>query len=317
MKLKNDNGTSLKGNETDLGLSTKITDRKRVINRDGTFNIVRRGLPFFSSFSIYHWLISMSWLKFGFLILAFYIITNIFFASLYFIGSDINFNGITATNDFDRFINEFFFSTQTFTTVGYGRINPVGVYANIISSIESLAGLLSLAVMTGVLFGRFARPVAKIIYSENALIAPFRDITGFQFRIANQRADHQMVDVEVELMLLGVKDGKRSFQDMKLEYKKINFFTTTWTVNHPINEESPLSGLTMEDLKDMNAEFLILLKGYDDTFAQIVHARSSYKYDEVVWGAKFISVYGMTDDGKTLIELDKISEYQKTESGQS
>lgn len=311
MKFKNENEISLKGKEvTDLGLSTKITDRKRVINRDGTFNIVRRGLPFLSSFSIYHWLISMSWLKFGSLILGFYVIINIFFATLYFIGGETNFEGINASNNFDRFVNEFFFSTQTFTTVGYGRINPVGVYANIISSVESLAGLLSLAVITGVLYGRFARPVAKIIYSDNALIGPFKDVTGFQFRIGNKRADHQMVDVEVELMLSSVKDEKRSFRDMKLEYEKISFFTTTWTVNHPINEESPLYGLTMEDLKDINAEFLILLKGYDDTFAQVVHSRSSYKYDEIVWGAKFVSLYGMTDDGKTLIDLDRISEYE-------
>ncbi|MEO8666490.1 MAG: ion channel [Ignavibacteria bacterium] len=312
MESNNEEDITLKGKEvTDLGLSTKITDRKRVINQDGTFNIVRSGLPFFSSFSIYHWLISMSWLKFGSLVLMFYFVTNIFFAALYFIGGDTNFTGINATSNFDRFVNEFFFSTQTFTTVGYGRINPVGVYPNIISSIESLAGLLSLAVITGILYGRFVRPVAKIIYSEKALISPFKNITSFQFRIANKRADHQMVDVGVELMLSSVKGEKRKFHDLKLEYDKISFFTTTWTVNHPIDEESPLFGLTPEDLQDINAEFLILLKGYDDTFAQIVHSRSSYKYDEVVWGAKFISVYGITDDGKTLIELDKISEYHR------
>ncbi|MDQ3194526.1 MAG: ion channel [Bacteroidota bacterium] len=314
MNLKYEKEILLKGEEIkDLGLSTKVTDRMRLINRNGTFNIVRRGLSYFSTFSIYHWLISMSWLRFVSLILVFYFVTNILFATLYYIGGDINFAGTIHGNSFERFVDLFFFSTQTFTTVGYGRINPVGIYANIISSVESLAGLLSLAVITGVLYGRFVRPVAKIVYSDKALIVPFKDITGFQFRIANKKSDHQMVDVEVELMISSIKNNKRSFRNMKLEYEKISFFTTTWTVNHPIDSDSPLFGLTITDLKDINAEFLILLKGYDDTFAQVVHSRSSYKYDELEWGAKFVSVYGMTGEGNTLIELDRISEYEKVE----
>ncbi|HMS35168.1 MAG TPA: ion channel [Ignavibacteria bacterium] len=305
----------VKGKEvTDLGLGSKIFDKKnRVINRDGSFNLKRKGLPFFESFSIYHWLISMSWFKFCSLILAAYLLVNIFFATLYFIGGDANFEGIQTNNSFDRFLNEFFFSTQTFTTVGYGRINPVGVYSNIISSIESLSGLLSLALATGLLYGRFVRPVAKIIYSDNALIAPYKDITGFQFRIANKRSDHQMVDTEVDVLLSRVENDALKFYNLKLEYKKISMFTATWTVNHPIDEESPLYGLTEEDLKEMDSEFFVLLKGFDDTFAQQVHSRSSYKYNEIVWGAKFVSVYGKSDDGETTIELDRISEITKIE----
>lgn len=305
----------VKGKEvTDLGLGNKIFDKKnRVINRDGSFNLKRKGLPFFESFSIYHWLISMSWFKFCSLILAAYLLVNIFFATLYFIGGDANFEGIQTNNNFDRFLNEFFFSTQTFTTVGYGRINPVGVYSNIISSIESLSGLLSLALATGLLYGRFVRPVAKIIYSDNALIAPYKDITGFQFRIANKRSDHQMVDTEVDVLLSRVENDALKFYNLKLEYKKISMFTATWTVNHPIDEESPLYGLTEEDLKEMDSEFFVLLKGFDDTFAQQVHSRSSYKYNEIVWGAKFVSVYGKSDDGETTIELDRISEITRIE----
>ena len=301
---------SVKGKEVnDLGLGSKIIDKKnRIINRDGSFNLKRRGLPFFESFSIYHWLISMSWFKFCSLILAAYLVVNVFFATLYFIGGDANFEGIQTNNNFDRFLNEFFFSTQTFTTVGYGRINPVGVYSNIISSIESLSGLLSLALATGLLYGRFVRPVAKIIYSDNALIAPYKDITGFQFRIANKRSDHQMVDTEVDVLLSRVENDALKFYNLKLEYKKITMFTATWTVNHPIDEESPLYGLTEDDLKEMDSEFFVLLKGFDDTFAQQVHSRSSYKYDEIIWGAKFVSVYGKSDDGETTIELDRISE---------
>ncbi len=305
--------TSKKKEVIDLGLGTKVIDEHRVINRDGTFNVRRTGLPFYESFSVYHWLISMSWIKFCILILAAYLLVNVFFASLYYMGENSNFEGMVVSNNFDRFLNEFFFSTQTFTTVGYGRINPVGVYSNIVSSIESLAGLLSLALATGLLYGRFVRPIAKIIYSDTAVIAPFQSRTGFQFRIANKRSDHQMVDVEVEVMLSSTEDDQRKFYNLKLEYSKINFFSATWTVNHPIDEDSPLFGMNADDFKKIDAEFFILLKGFDDTFAQIVHSRSSYKYNEIEWGAKFTSVYGEDEEGEVIIELDKISQYKAAE----
>lgn len=250
----------------------------------------------------------MSWIKFCGLIFSGYLVVNLFFATLYFIGGEANFEGIETNNDFDRFLNEFFFSTQTFTTVGYGRINPVGVYSNIISSIESLTGLLSLALATGLLYGRFVRPFAKIIYSDNAVIAPYKDKTGFQFRIANKRADHQMVDTEVDVLLSRIENDTVKFYNLELEYKKISLFTATWTVNHPIDKNSPLFGQTEEDLKSTDSEFIILIKGFDDTFAQVVHSRSSYKYNEIIWGAKFASVYGKSELGRTTIELDKISD---------
>ncbi|HMS65879.1 MAG TPA: ion channel, partial [Ignavibacteria bacterium] len=224
----------------DLGLGSKVIDTsQRIITKEGKYNIERRGIPFLRSFSFYHYLISISWLKFCSLILITFVIINVIFALLYLAGGVENFEGIETTNTFDRFINEFFFSTQTFTTVGYGRINPVGVYSNIISSIESLGGLLSLALATGLLYGRFSRPYAKILYSEKAIIAPFRDTNAFQFRIANLRENHDMIDVEIEVILSKVVNDSRKFYNLKLEYKKISFFSASWTVNHVIDEESP------------------------------------------------------------------------------
>ena len=210
----------------DLGLGSKVIDTsQRIITKEGKYNIERRGIPFLRSFSFYHYLISISWLKFCSLILITFVIINVIFALLYLAGGVENFEGIETTNTFDRFINEFFFSTQTFTTVGYGRINPVGVYSNIISSIESLGGLLSLALATGLLYGRFSRPYAKILYSEKAIIAPFRDTNAFQFRIANLRENHDMIDVEIEVILSKVVNDSRKFYNLKLEYKKISFFS--------------------------------------------------------------------------------------------
>jgi inward rectifier potassium channel len=238
---------------------------------------------------------------------------NIIFALLYLAGGVENFEGIETNNTIDRFVDVFFFSTQTFTTVGYGRINPVGVYSNIISSLESLAGLLSLALATGLLYGRFSRPVAKIMYSDNAIIAPFKGLNAFQFRIANMKNDHDMIDVETEIILSKEENNLRKFFNLKLEYRKINFFNASWTVNHVINEDSPLYGLSEKDLKDSDCEFLILIKGYDNTFAQYVNSRFSYRYDELVWGAKFSNIYGRSEDGRGMIELDKISLIEKAE----
>lgn len=299
---------------TDLGIGNKVLDSdQRIVTKEGKFNIERRGISFFKSFSIYHYLISISWLKFCSLILLAYLLINIFFALLYLAGGVENFEGIETNNTFDRFVNEFFFSTQTFTTVGYGRINPVGVYSNIISSIESLTGLLSLALATGLLYGRFSRPVAKIIYSDNAIIAPFKGLNAFQFRIANMKNDHDMIDVETEVILSKEENNLRKFFNLKLEYRKINFFNASWTINHIINEESPVYGLSEKDLKDSDCEFLILIKGYDNTFAQYVNSRYSYRYDELIWGARFTNIYGKSEDGRGMIELDKISLIEKAE----
>lgn len=298
----------------DIGIgNTVLESGQRIVTKDGKFNIERRGISFFKSFSIYHYLISISWLKFCSLILLAFLFVNTIFAFLYLAGGVENFEGIKTNSTFDRFVNEFFFSTQTFTTVGYGRINPVGVYSNIVSSVESLAGLLSLALATGLLYGRFSRPVAKIIYSDNAIIAPFRGQNAFQFRIANMKNDHDMIDVETEVILSREEQNSRKFFNLKLEYRKISFFNASWTVNHIINEESPLYGLTETDLKESDCEFLILIKGYDNTFAQYVNSRYSYTYNELVWGARFANIYGRSEDGRAMIELDKISLIEKAE----
>ena len=213
-----------------------------------------------------------------------------------------------------KFLESFFFSTQTITTVGYGRVSPVNLTANIIASIESFIGLLAFALATGLLYGRFSKPIAKIIYSKYAIIAPYRDITGLMFRTANKQKS-QIIDAEAQVVFSRLEDVNgsevRKFYNIPLEYKKINFFSSVWTINHPIDEDSPLFGTTEEDLHKSETELLILLKGYDDTFAQTVHSRFSYRNDEIVWGAKFQNVHFTNMEGKVEVLLDKISDFEK------
>lgn len=299
----------------DLGIGPKdLSKSKRIVNKDGSFNIRKTGLGFAESFNFYHYLVTVSWPKFILIIVLGYVALNMVFAFMYYLCGLDHLMGIMGRSDFDKFMEAFFFSAQSFTTVGYGRVSPEGLATNIVAAFEALIGLLALALATGLLYGRFSRPVPKIIYSKNALIAPYKDIKGFMFRISNKQKS-QMVDVEVRVVfaIFENKNGSSSRQiyNLKLEYNSISFFPTLWTVNHPIEKDSPLYGMTETSLKDGNAEFLVLVKGFDDTFSQIVHDRYSYTADEVVWGGKFVNIYGVDDDGTGTVALEKISSFEK------
>jgi len=292
----------------DLGLGAKVSSqRKRMVNKDGSFNVERRSLPFFESLSIYHSLLSMSWLKFNGVVVAAYVVVNLFFASLYMLIGVNHLGGITGVTTQEKFLDAFFFSGQTITTVGYGVIHPVGFWASLISLIESMAGLLGFALATGLLYGRFSRPNAKILYSQNAIIAPYRGITAFEFRIANARKN-QLIDVEVLVTASMKEDGTntaRKFYTLDLERKQINFFPLSWTIVHPITEGSPLYGISYDDLVKSEAEFIILIKAFDDTFSESVHSRTSYTFHEIIWGAKFQNLYVESKGNVTAIDMNK------------
>ncbi len=298
----------------DLGFGTKVSNQgKRLINRDGSFNVDKKGLSFKESLSFYHSLLTMSWLRFNTIVVLAYIGINLFFAVLYLIIGTQHLEGIRGVAPLDRFLDSFFFSVQTFTTVGYGRINPAGFWAELIASFESLSGLMGFALATGLLYGRFSRPNAKLIYSKNALIAPYRDTTAFEFRLANTRKN-QLIDVEIKVMLSRKEiingSKERKFYELSLERTKVSFFSLSWTVVHPIDQDSPLFEITKEKLTESDAEFLILLKGFDDTFSQSVHSRMSYKFDEVMFGYKFKSIFIEGDIDITTIDLSKINDIE-------
>ncbi len=316
MKYKND--SSFKEEEfKDLGFGSKISGQsRRLINKNGSFNVERRGLPFFESLSFYHSLLEMSWIRFNLVVLLSYIVVNLFFASLYMLAGIEHLGGITGTTTLEKFFDAFFFSGQTITTVGYGVIHPEGFLTSMISLVESMTGLLGFAVATGLLYGRFSRPNARILYSKQAVVAPYKDATAFEFRIANARKN-QLIDTEV-LVVLTMKYGKdgkalRSYYELPLEREKINFFPLTWTIVHPITEESPLKGMTAEKLRQSGAEFLILIKAFDDTFSQSVHSRSSYTAEEIVWNSKFANIYSESAQGITAVDMSRFHEIEKIE----
>lgn len=300
----------------DLGFGAVVAreSRKRLLNRDGSFNVVREGLSFLQSLSPYHYLLTTSWPRFLGLVVLFFLVTNAVFGLAFLICFD-QLAGTTATALGDRFLESFFFSVQTFATIGYGAVHPVGLAANVLVTLESLVGLLGFALATGLLFARFSRPTAKILFSEHAIIAPYRGITAFEFRVANARKN-ELVQVEARVMLTRFKRdgrGNREFIPLKLERDRVTFFPLAWTIVHPIDETSPLYGRTAEDLIADDAEILVLFSGIDETFAQTVHTRSSYKAQEIVWGARFTNLFNPPKpSGLLSIDIGHLHQIEKT-----
>ncbi|GAB4428256.1 MAG: ion channel [Bacteroidia bacterium] len=268
-------------NYQDLGFGTSIgRDNKRLLNPDGSFNVRRIGGGL-GAFHPFLFLITMPWWKFWLITASVFALINAGFAGLYLL---VDYQGLqgapmeTATWG-QRFAYAFFFSAQTFTTVGYSSISPVSFVANVISSFEAMIGLMGFALATGVLYGRFSRPSAKIAFSQQALVAPYQDINALMIRIVNRRSN-QLIELEVLVVAMwyeAVKgEYKQQFRALPLERDRVTVFPLTWTLVHPITTESPLYGIRSEALAERHFEVLIMIKGFDDTFAQTVHARRSY-----------------------------------------
>jgi inward rectifier potassium channel len=296
----------------DLGFGAVVSreSRQRLLNRDGSFNVARTGLGLTASLNPYHTLLNLSWRKFFGLTMLFYFGANVIFAIAYLLCGPGALSVPARTGVQNHFLQAFFFSIHTLATIGYGTITPVGVAANVIVSIESFIGLFGLALCTSLLFARFSRPTARILFSDQAVIAPYQGITAFQFRIANMRRN-QIIELEAKVLYARFEevDGHlvRRFYPLKLERDKVVFFPLSWTIVHPIDETSPFFGMSDEDLRAAKGEFLVLLTGFDETFSQTVNTRSSYLAEEIVWNARFADIFNRpSEDGLLTIDVRKL-----------
>ncbi len=285
----------------------------RFINKEGGSNIKRVGLPFWQRIDVFHWFLNTSWLHFFLIVIAGYLLVNLLFACIYWAIGMETMAGIDVTKPHNWFLDAYFFSAQTLTTVGYGRISPVGFGAIAVAAIESLLGLLGFAVFTGVIYGRFAKPSSKLLFSPNALIAPYREITAFMFRVANPKMN-ELIEIEAMLIIsmFDKKQNKRTYATVNLERQKILFLSLNWTIVHPIDEESPLLGLSAEDMEAADPEFMVVIKAFDETRSQHIFWRTSYKHTELVWGAKFTQMsLKVSEKGEVLYDVSKIGEYSE------
>lgn len=305
-------------NETkDLGFGSVVTgqSRQRLLNPDGSFNVQRTGLSLLTSLNLYHILLSMKWRTFLSLTLLLYFLSNVVFGLVYAsLGADTIVDTSASPTE-NIYIRGFFFSVQTFATIGYGTIHPVGIVPNLLVTIESYYSMIVTALITGIVFARFARPTAKVVFSDVAVVAPYRGITGLMFRLVNGRSS-QLIEVNAQVMLARFveENGRvvRRFDLLDLERKRVTFFPLSWTIVHPIDDKSPLNDLTEDDLKNTDAEILILLSATDETFAQVVHTRSSYKPDSIKFGHKFVGIYNEMQDGEPIsIDIQKLSEIER------
>ena len=304
--------------ETETGLGTNSNSNGgRFFNKDGTPNVEMRGIPLIERLNLYHTLLSIPKWKFIVVIIVSFIVMNLFFASVYlFIGIE-HLNGMVATTNADKFGEAFFFSAQTFTTVGYGRINPVGFSASFVAALEALVGLLSFALITGLLYGRFARPKAYINYSKNALFVPFRGGVALMVRMVPYTKNF-LVNVEAKLTmsLQVVEDGirKNKFFQLTLDISKATTLISNWTLVHTINEESPFYNFTKEDIESGLIEMFVFVQGFDESFSNTVVSRTSYTYQEFVYGAKFLPMYHPNEDNTgTIVYLNKLNDYELAE----
>jgi len=303
--------------DTDLGFGSVVSreSRTRLLNRDGSFNVRREGLSVWQELSPYHYVLTISWPKLIGIVGAVYLVSNILFAFGYMACGAHALTGFQYSF-FSRFWIAFFFSVETVATIGYGNIVPVTLPANLLMTFESLYGILAFALIAGIVFARFARPTAEILFSQNAVIAPYRDTKAFMFRIVNQRRT-QIVDMQARVLLARRKQGasgsEREFIPLKLERAGVDLFPLSWTIVHPIDADSPLRDYRRaEDLVSCESEFLVLLNGFDETVSQNVHTRSSYRGSEVVWGARFRNMFNPPEpDGSISIDVKKIHDVER------
>jgi inward rectifier potassium channel len=287
----------------------------RFINKDGNPNVLKKGIGFLDSISWYHTMLIIPKWKFLTIIVLFYFFVNSFFAFLYYAIGVEHLNGIVAIDKLEQFGQSFFFSIQTFTTVGYGHISPNGFWTSLVAAIEALIGLLSFAIATGLLYGRFSKPKAHLLFSDNALIAPFLDGKALMMRLTpHKNTNLSEAEAKVTLGMVVEQNGKleNKFFQLDLELNKVNSLTLSWTLVHPINENSPLFDFTKYDFETTNGEIIVFVKVFDDMYSTNVVKRTSYTFKEIVYGAKFDLMFAKSDDNQnTILNIDKLNSFSR------
>lgn len=305
-KAKSENNSGFGTNANNYG--------GRFINKDGSANIERRGLSYLDSISWYHTMIEMPLWKFMSILIGFYIVLNLLFATIYNCIGLENLNGIDPTDsEIDNFFKAFFFSTQTFTTVGYGHISPNDFLTSAVAAVEALLGLLSFGVATGLFFGRFSKPKAFLKFSKNALISPYKNGTALMMRVTPfKNTNFTYAEAKITLGLRisdnGVKTNK--FFQLELEMDRVNTLSLSWTLVHHIKEDSPIFGYSYDDFLNTDGEIIVFIKTFDDMYSTTVGTKTSYTFNEIVFGAKFELMYAENENKtKTILQLDKLDDF--------
>jgi inward rectifier potassium channel len=301
-----------KSKDPGFGYNSK-KNAQSVINDDGSSNVNhinrKRNVN-----DLYTYFIDISWWQFFILIILAYTLLNIIFGLLY---VAIGIEEITKPQGtfFQDFLNGFFFSAQTLTTVGYGGITPKGITANFIAAFEAMIGLLSFSFITGMLYGRFSKPKANIRFSENLILRDFKDGQAIMFRLINSRKT-VMIEPEITVTLSVTEEQKnkkfkRNFYQLKLERSKIMYLPTIWTIVHQIDENSPLYKYSKDEIVNLDAHLYILINYHEESFSQKVYQINSYDFEDLITDVKYASASSFDVEGFTVLDHDKLSEVEK------
>jgi inward rectifier potassium channel len=248
---------------------------------------------------LYHSLIARPWLNLLGLLVGVYLTVNLVFTGLYMLGGDCIIGA-------HRFIDYYFFSVQTLSTIGYGTMVPGTYYAHAIVTAQAFSGILFIAITTGLVFAKFSRPTARVMWSQKAVIFHRGNRRLLQFRLANERAN-QIVEARVRVALARnetTEDGERlrRFYDLKLERESSILFVLSWTVIHEIDAHSPLHGASHDDLVKQSAQLICSVVGTDETFSQQVHSRFAYSPEDIVYDQRFADIIGNNPDGTRFVD---------------
>ncbi len=269
--------------------------------RGAAEGLLRVGLRSSWTADLYHRALRTSWRVFLLVTTGIYIAANLAFGFLYYLQP-----GAIANARPGWFRDAFFFSVETFGTIGYGVLSPATDYANIVMTIEVLCGIVMVALTTGLMFARVSRPTARVLFSKVAVVAVYNGVPTLMVRMGNQRAS-RIVQAEVGMTLVSdeqTKEGMsiRRFYDLRLSRERTPIFAMSYLAMHALDESSPLYGATRQRLEDIEAEILVTVTGLEETMAQTVHARASYLPDEILFGHRYADIFGVTEDGQRAID---------------
>ncbi len=276
--------------------------RLRVVQRDPSRRTPMVGLPRRPLSDVYHYLLTVPWPRLMAFVVLLYVTLNTIFATLYMVGGDCIQNARPG-----NFADSFFFSVQTLATIGYGVMAPKTAWSHWLVTVEAFVGMLSVAMVTGLMFSKFSKPTARVEFSKVAIIAPRNGIPTLMFRMSNQRAN-QIVEARIQVAIAlseRTLEGEtmRRFFDLQMVRQQNIIFALSWTAMHVIDEASPLFGHTETSLGETDAEIVVSLVGMDETMSQPVHARWSYLPAELRWNHRFVDIIRSNERGERRIDL--------------
>lgn len=291
--------------------SHNLKHYSKIIKADGTLNFKVNGLSFFESIEIHNILLSVSWLGFIIIVFCFYLSVNTIFTIFYLLSGAGGLSGVSASPT-DTFLRVFYFSAQTLCTGYFTDTIPVSIRSTSLAAFEAVVGLFLFAIITGLLYSRFSKPDSKILFSNKMIISPYKGRNALMVRIANIKKN-QLLKVSAELILLlrlevdGIK--KNMFYNLKLEQETIGMLLLTWTIVHPIDEESPLDIFSVEEIAEANGEIILVIEGSDDIQSQNVFARKSYIGEDIITNVQFADITYSDENNILNIDIQNLNNY--------